>query len=285
MDINQKTQHINSFTGGMNTDTADSMLSNNQYRHALNLRYVTSTKNNSGELHPIEELIEQAEFGDKILATVNIRDTIVVLFSKTYHENQQDVYVKNSQHEFGKPLPNVDVKAGRTYFYIARIEFDRDGDIVYRLVLGPCEGYVPNHKLSIETRYEDENVQKLYIADGENPIMSINVMQYNGTNINSLFTIPSVTFNKIIFDKFIPGSLRASTVQYSYQLYKKYGRESLISPPTKKLDIVNLQTTTEINDYNEHPLNNQYTIYEGAGENKNTNCGIQMLIIQIILIV
>nr|DAU11999.1 MAG TPA: stabilization protein [Caudoviricetes sp.] len=113
-------------------------------------------------------------------------------------------------------MPNVDVKAGHTYFYIARIEFDRDGDIVYRLVLGPCEGYVPNHKLSIETRYEDENVQKLYIADGENPIMSINVMQYNGTNINSLFTIPSVTFNKIIFDKFIPGSLRASTVQYSY---------------------------------------------------------------------
>lgn len=278
MDINQKTQHINSFTGGMNTDTADSMLSNNQYRHALNLRYITSTKNNSGELHPIEELIEQAEFGDKILATVNIRDTIVVLFSKKYHENQQDVYVKNSQHEFGKPLPNVDVKAGRTYFYIARIEFDRNGDILYRLVLGPCEGYVPNHKLSIETRYEDENVQKLYIADGENPIMSINVMQYNGTNINSLFTIPSVTFNKIIFDKFIPGSLRASTVQYSYQLYKKYGRESLISPPTKKLDIVNLQTTTEINDYNKHPLNNQYTIYEGIGENKNTNCGIQMLL-------
>nr|DAU12046.1 MAG TPA: hypothetical protein [Caudoviricetes sp.] len=63
------------------------MLSNNQYRHALNLRYITSTKNNSGELHPIEELIEQAEFGDKILATVNIRDTIVVLFSKKYHEN------------------------------------------------------------------------------------------------------------------------------------------------------------------------------------------------------
>nr|DAN53060.1 MAG TPA: hypothetical protein [Bacteriophage sp.] len=42
--------------------------------------------------------------------------------------------------------------------------------------MGPCDGYNPSHKLSIETRYEDENVQKLYIADGENPIMSINVM-------------------------------------------------------------------------------------------------------------
>lgn len=276
MDINQKTQHINSFTGGMNTDTADSMLSNNQYRYALNLRYITNKGENSGELHPVEKLLKLDEFGDKIIASTNIRNTVVVLFTKTYYETQQDIYVKNSNHELGKPLPTVDVKAGHTYFYIARLEFGERGYEGYRLVLGPCDGYNPSHKLSIETRYEDENVQKLYIADGENPIMSINVMQYNGINISNLFTIPSVTFNKIVFDKFISGSLKASAVQYSYQLYKKYGRESLISPPTKKLDIVNIQTTSEINDYNEQQSDYKYKIYEGAGENKNTNCGIQM---------
>jgi len=43
------------------------------------------------------------------------------LFSQAYYESQQDIYVKNSLHDFGKPLPNVDVKAGHKYFYIARL--------------------------------------------------------------------------------------------------------------------------------------------------------------------
>nr|DAN53059.1 MAG TPA: hypothetical protein [Bacteriophage sp.] len=63
------------------------MLSNNQYRYALNLRYITNKGENSGELHPVEKLLKLDEFGDKIIASTNIRNTVVVLFTKTYYES------------------------------------------------------------------------------------------------------------------------------------------------------------------------------------------------------
>nr|DAS39496.1 MAG TPA: hypothetical protein [Caudoviricetes sp.] len=50
MDINQNTQHINTFSGGMNSDTTDAMLSNNQYRFAFDLRYISSSTNKNGSL-------------------------------------------------------------------------------------------------------------------------------------------------------------------------------------------------------------------------------------------
>ena len=56
MDTNSKqnTQQINTFTGGMNTDTSDMYLKSDQYRYAENLRVVTDENSNTGELHLIE---------------------------------------------------------------------------------------------------------------------------------------------------------------------------------------------------------------------------------------
>lgn len=273
MDINRKTQQVNTFTGGMNTDTADSMLSNNQYKHAVNLRYITNTASNQGELHPINKPDVIAKIGKTLIAddqtceiitTVNIRNTVVALVSHIYKEATKDAFV-----------PDFDVKPYIEYFYILRLLF-KDGKYKgYEVVLGPCEDYKVTDKLSIETRYEDETVQKLYIADGKNPIMSVNVMQYNGTKISNLYTAPSVTFQKLKFDDFISGSLAASTVQYSYQLYKKYGRESLISPPTKKLDIVNVNITNKYLTPNTQS-SEQGEQYEGVAERKITNCGVKL---------
>ena len=53
MDINNN-QQINTFIKGMDTDTSDMYMGEGQYRYAENLRVVTDTDNNSGELHVIE---------------------------------------------------------------------------------------------------------------------------------------------------------------------------------------------------------------------------------------
>ena len=53
MDIN-KNQQVNTFLKGMNTDLSDSLLDSSQYRYAENLRLVTNTDSNSGELRLIE---------------------------------------------------------------------------------------------------------------------------------------------------------------------------------------------------------------------------------------
>ena len=53
MDINNN-QQIHTFSKGMNTDTSDMYISNEQYRYAENLRYTTNKNSNSGELRLIE---------------------------------------------------------------------------------------------------------------------------------------------------------------------------------------------------------------------------------------
>ena len=50
MDIN-KNQQTNTFLKGMNTDTSDFLLSDEQYRYAENVRLTTDLDNNQGELH------------------------------------------------------------------------------------------------------------------------------------------------------------------------------------------------------------------------------------------
>lgn len=272
MDINQKTQHINTFEGGMNTDTSEYMLPKNQYRYAFNLRYIANENGTQGELRPINLPKEVGKLGRTddvegavctVLATTTIRNTPVVLLKQYYEKNEKDI--------FGT---GADMQAGKSYFYIVRLIFENGEYKKPFLVLGPCVDYMPDSKLSIETRYEDENLQKIYIADGKNPIMAINVMEYHGTDISSLYTVPSITFQKLKFDQFITGSLQASQVQYSYQLYRKYGRESLISPPTKKLDIVDIQHVKKQlrpGVYSEVMSEK----YSGVGERKTTNCGVQ----------
>ena len=52
MDSNKiQNEQTNTFSGGMNTDAADHVLSNDQYRDALNLRYVNNKESAAGSKH------------------------------------------------------------------------------------------------------------------------------------------------------------------------------------------------------------------------------------------
>jgi hypothetical protein len=69
MDTDQKTQQLNTFNGGMNSDISDALIGSDKYRLANNLRYITNTEENTGELHFIDGCANVYTFGDKILAT------------------------------------------------------------------------------------------------------------------------------------------------------------------------------------------------------------------------
>ena len=53
MDVNNN-QQINTFTKGMNTDVSDMLMDNSQYKYAENVRLVTNTDGNSGELRMVD---------------------------------------------------------------------------------------------------------------------------------------------------------------------------------------------------------------------------------------
>ena len=78
MDINQN-QQTNTFLKGMNTDTSDMLLGSDQYRYAENVRIVTDTDSNSGELRIIEGNTSLGNLGEEIIAIDSIRDIVVVI--------------------------------------------------------------------------------------------------------------------------------------------------------------------------------------------------------------
>lgn len=240
MATDPKTQQLNTFTKGMNTDVSDTLLDSSQYRLANNVRFVTDTDENSGELYQINGTTKVLGFDDKILATASIRDFGVIIFEKSYNANDIDMF------------DNVIPETGK-YWYIVRMQnpyTDKDiqtKDQVYeinnvKLVFGPCKEQLPNNKLSLSTRYEDEENIKLYIADGKHSIMSMNIMKNNGNEIGNILSYPSVYFNPPIFQGLIQGKLRAGLVQYSFSLYERKGRQTEISPATKLISIVNQST-------------------------------------------
>jgi len=83
MDINDNLQQINTFTKGMNTDVSDMLMDSSQYRYAENVRLVTNTDSNSGELRLVDGTREFSgpsdwDAGD-IKAMTSIRDILVVV--------------------------------------------------------------------------------------------------------------------------------------------------------------------------------------------------------------
>ena len=230
MDTNTKTQQINTFDGGMNTDTSDMILGKNQYRLARNLRYVVGAQSDFGELHQIEGSTWFKDLFGKCLFSTQIRQYGVIAYQKIYDENYIQKYgnLDNFQHKIEKDKP---------YVYIIRI--DKDGTVF--LVYGPDDSGELNSdtKYSIVTRYEDTDNIKVYFADGKHYIFSINIMKYNGSNIETISMYPSIKFKRPIFNGLTSGRLKAGLVQYSYSLYAQHGRRTEISPATKLIPIVN----------------------------------------------
>ena len=84
MDINQN-QQTNTFVKGMDTDTSDMLLGSDKYRYAENVRVVTNTENNTGELHLVEGTVEKEQITNdqqkvlQILATNYVRDIAIYI--------------------------------------------------------------------------------------------------------------------------------------------------------------------------------------------------------------
>lgn len=222
MDINNN-QQTNTFTGGMNTDTSDALLKPQEYRKAVNLRPVTNTDSNDGELHLIdgvEQSFTDDHFSD-IYATTSIRDIGIVVGKK--------------QCDTGWGIYKIQNQA------ITRI-------------FGPCTETLGS-KLSLVTRWESNSNVKLYIADGKHKLMSINIMHtdYTGTTPPSSIEYIADTDNNVPQITAVlsqqAGNIKGVVVQYAYVLYKQYGAQSNISPLTKPISLYNENRGFKQNEY------------------------------------
>ena len=227
-------QQINQFTGGMNTDLSYNMLEQTNYTLAKNLRIASLPKingitnnNQYGQLRPIEGIktaysnTPNSIKVNKILASTAIRQYGVIVFTD---ENSKWCVAR-----FTNTIESVDLDI-------------KD----LKVIFGPSTEVTNNTKFSIVTRYENEDNIKLYIADGNNPIMILNIaLIHDDYNINlngditKIQAYPQIKFKSPIFDGLTVGNLKPALIQYSYQLYKKNGIQTEISPATKLIPISN----------------------------------------------
>lgn len=217
MDINNN-QQINTFTKGMNTDVSDMLMDNSQYRYAKNVRLVTNKDSNSGELRIVDgtESAEWESFpGGIIKGMTSIRDVIIV----------------------------AGYKNNRSYIYIHKEGQNNNWVCAYQSKIGEVFG----EYLSFVTRYENDKLIKLYIADGLNQLMYINLAPYinfTGSAPEPLEGIDSIIINIEEFIAPIKASLSPNAgqvpgvkVQYAYRYYKLGGAATQISPMSNVVTI------------------------------------------------
>lgn len=210
MAIDKNTTQINNFSKGMNTDTSDAYLEDGQYRMAINLRYTTSVGSNSGELHMIEGCTNLIEGNGQIVKkATQLRDTGIIVA-----EDDNGWYVYT---------------------------FKEDSTTLKTVAKVLDKSRVVGKNISIVCRYEDEDNQKLYIADGVGSIIVVQLTEELGpndeSNLNQMLAYPAALLPLPKFSGLITGNLRSGVYQYSYQLYKKHAGQSEISVATKMIPL------------------------------------------------
>lgn len=220
MDTNSNTRQINTFSRGIDTDTSDSFVSTESYRLANNLRYITDSNSDTGELHLIpggeqEKITFSGSQFDKcsILATDNIGNYGILIIRKNDSWAVLRVEYENGQ-----------------------LKKDNEGHNA-KIIFGWCDEKIGNeytNKLSTVLNYESEDDIKLYIADGEHQILVINILGKTVYNTLSSITNASNTWlHQPIIKQVITGTLKPALVQYSYQLYQNHGISTSMSPLSK----------------------------------------------------
>jgi len=99
--------------------------------------------------------------------------------------------------------------------------------------------------LRVISRYESDEIIKIYWTDGNSNIKFCNIEDPNISSLTAkdFDSIPSVTFDPIVINSIGIGALKAGMVQYSYQLYNLYGAESNFIPPSSLLPLSDSPTT------------------------------------------
>ena len=258
MATNQDNIQINSFTGGMNTDTSVQVLPEDQYMMARNVRLsqITSEGNEFGKLKSIEGVLKQCELDTefsqfKILAADSIRNYAVIILQSTVIGEEyrwKICCIKYENEQFGEL---------QTLFYNENAEHRLGGE----------EGV---DRVSMVLNFEDDDVIKAYIADGYHQLMVINVVDPpdQNTDIKYIESHNKVVLRPALFSELTDGTLTSGMVQYSYRLYNKNGIITDLSIPTKLIPIV----------YSTNNWIDGKHIY-GADKDKNMGVGVRIKIL------
>ncbi len=237
----QRLEAVNTFSGGMNLDTDISLLKNNQYRYAEEMRLDSNESSSFGSISPVENhrIVDLSTFswGD-VVATADVRDMSVVFVS-------------------GRPTSKI---------YL--VKEDDNGDLDISVIANILYKF-PN-KISVVTRYEDKDNIKVYWADGIGQIKSLNILSGKSTvsNPDDYNIIQGIGMSAPEVKDILSGDLKYGRYQYFYQLYSENGSSSAISAGSKLVTISDKGVST-ISEYGDGLKSNKSIQIKISPENND----------------
>lgn len=226
-------KQTNTFIGGMNTDLDYSVIKNNQYMYAENIRLLANTDNSFSAIQNIEgfsNIDSSVPTGETIVHTKTVRDYGIVFTVNS--SNNNNVY-------------RFDFSESKLYPQVTKI--------INNVNLGISKSSNGVWAITSVCRWEDVNNVKIYWADGKNQIKMIYVDpdhdSYNSTlTSDDIYIVPKCHLPQLEFQGFGSGSLKSGMIQYCYQLFNAYGPETSISPLSKLIHLTRTNLSSSSSD-------------------------------------
>lgn len=250
------TFQTNTFVQGMDCDTDITMLPNQRYRYAENIRVITNDEGTSGVLQGIEgvkKYISKLPSDETVIGTTTIDKYAVIVTVKTGGYNK--IYRVTD-------FQNAELTS----------------DVVLKGYLGLCTDLTVTPNISLVANYESDEVIKIYFTDGASSVKMFNIMDSryqdtssglidsNGDIINTLALdiTPGCTLPPFNLVNVGIGNLPAGMVQYCYQLFNLQGTETTTSPLSSIVHLTASSTNQSTQDY------------EGSYPNTSSNKSISL---------
>lgn len=217
-------QQTNTFLKGMDTDTSDMLLGSDQYRYAENVRIITNTDNNTGELRLIEGNTrinfknDSGYLSGKILSFDSIRDIIVFVVKEA--SKRWSVYTYNPKNDVGNDNPH------KVLTIKDEAIWKSENDI---------------KPITTVLRWESDNNKKLYIADntGNHGILVVDLSKTytDQQKFSDIFEYQEAVLDSPKISTYRQGQLKPAIVQYAYRMYKENGSATTLSALSKPLSL------------------------------------------------
>jgi len=221
-------KHTSGFKGGMNKDISPNEYPNTCYYDAHNLRVITDSSDGLSTASlatPKGTIVSFTLPTNQIyLGSTTLRDNLILLAKDTtIGELKPDkVYV----------IPLSSIITGGLIVNGTYLVYEQDLD------------FNVLHPIRIVGNYENADVQKIYFADGYNPLRHLNIVDGTYNNLSTLDPellniLPNHTYGTYTLSELAGGHLKSGRIQYSYQLYSVSGTETMFAPPSQLFNLTN----------------------------------------------
>lgn len=230
MVINENLSQTNTFVGGMNTDVADELLQNNQYRYAENIRVTADGDSKSAKASLINGLTDMEVTYDtnepqEVVKIDSIKNYVCLITIQT-------LTTDDSTQDAWNIFVNTDYGHGT---------FER--------VFGPCVDFFwdktsNSHGINTELYWTRDNNVKLYMSSPlrNHDIIYANLAsRYNSGDISNIVKNETLVMHApdVEIGEKNTGTLKGPILYYAYRLFTAGGNSTPLSPISKKITLYN----------------------------------------------